>query len=318
MSIKLPSSYIDENFNLTLKAQDIYIIREGGQRASLINYNDYVPDVTASGDPVSEQALRLEWHSSEDDNHQFFETKNGHYPVNLTGPALTKVIDWNLDTANYPPGIDRSMLKPGYLLDLRLLQLNRLHAPKFKFHPDAPTPERDTPIEQVVVTKDDLLPHPVHKPYDGHVPPQKLSQLTDLSKENLYIVSWKNPLLVRDVDKFYPYQITYLSAEQLDKLEQYNLEPSPSDIDLNAVELLSLREYFELEQEQLDHSITDEGKEKLEFNHQKVKSLTGMSLARYFRDSGVQVGAVNPKDVHVELGLVGAVCMVANLQSFLK
>jgi hypothetical protein len=32
----------------------------------------------------------------------------------------------------------------------------------------------------------------------------------------------------------------------------------------------------------------------------------------------VQVGAVNPKDLKIVTGMVGAVCMVANLQSFLK
>ena len=51
---------------------------------------------------------------------------------------------------------------------------------------------------------------------------------------------------------------------------------------------------------------------------QNSNTLTAQSLARYYRDAGVQVGAVNPKDLQEESLLVGTVCTVANLQSFLK
>ena len=331
-ALKLPIVYVDKNLKLTLRSQDIYIIRQGEEKATLIEYENYAPDLPDSSDATvivdTDKAITLEWFSNKDSYHHFFTTPNGYYPVNLTGPVLTKVIDWNLDTANYPPGVDRSMLKPGYLLDLRFLQLNRVHALQLDIPVEVPESEYDTPIgyiKGINASQLDSLPHPSSKSYDGHVPLEYLCQLKELNEENLYIVSWKNPLLVRDINKFYPYQITYLSADKLDNIDkskQYEFDSSQKEIDLDEIKLLSLLNISNLMEEFFDPSTSDENKEiaktKLNNNHRKAKTITEQSLARYYRDAGVQIGAVNPKDLRVNFGLVGLACMVANLQSFLK
>ncbi len=292
------SPYIDDKGQLTLRSQDIYVIRQNGQQATLINYEDY----------TSKSVKRIEWCYSTTDFHFFFGAKKEGeklQQMNLIGPALTKVVPWNLENAQCPPGINMSDLKPGYLLDLRLLQLNRLRAPLHDSpHPDV---DRDTPISKLELNSD----APISRFVNDHLPTSALKELAEPVPENIYIVSYVNPLLVRDDNKFYPYHVHYLSVSDLNKLEKLNLEEGASE-DLNELQqtLHELKATIHRHQNELVPHINT--------IKQNSNTLTAQSLARYYRDAGVQVGAVNPKDLQEESLLVGTVCTVANLRSFLK
>ncbi|WP_182288378.1 hypothetical protein [Vibrio spartinae] len=289
--------YIDEDGRLTLRSQDIYLIREDGTQATLINYEDY----------TGQNARLIEWCYSESDHHFFFSPQKSIdrlQPMNLMGPILTKVIPWNLDNACYPENVDPCELKPGYLLDLRVLQLNRLRAP---LNANPPLLEKkDTPIRKLTRDPD--------RQVNSNIPPCSTHQLKEPVPENLYIVSYLNPLQVKDTNDFYPYHIHYLGAEDINQLPVLDFEKG-ADIDLDELQ----QTITELKNQVHSHTFVDIsdlishlGKIKNESN-----TLTAQSLARYYRNAGVQAGALNPKDVQTDSRFVGTVCMVANLQSFL-
>lgn len=292
------SPYIDEKGQLTLRSQDIYVIRQNGQKATLINHENY----------TSESVKRIEWCYSSTDYHFFFGAqKEGQklQQINIMGPALTKIVPWNLDNAQCPPDINMSDFKPGYLLDLRLLQLNRLRAPLHKS--SLQDVGRDSPISKLELNSS----APVASFVNDHIPLSALKQLKGPVPENIYIVSYVNPLLVRDDNQFYPYHVHYLSVSDLDQLEALNLEEGANE-NLNELQetLNELKASI--------HRHQDDLVPHLDSIKQNSNTLTAQSLARYYRDAGVQVGAVNPKDLQEESLLVGTVCTVANLQSFLK
>ncbi|MGR5147868.1 hypothetical protein ACQKP8_15140 [Photobacterium alginatilyticum] len=292
------SPYIDENGNLTLRSQDIYVIRKDGKRATLINHKDY----------TAKEIKRIEWCYSETDYHFFFGSQNQGQKlqqINIIGPALTKIVPWNLEKAQCPAGINRDDLKPGYLLDLRVLQLNRLRAPLRESSQPSFVP--DTPISHLEPKSD----QPIVSFANDHIPTSALEQLKEAVGENLYIVSYVNPLMVRDDNEFYPYHIHYLSTDDLNRLDALNLEAGKQQ-DLNELQQAIS------EMKATIHNHRDDLIPYLESIKDQSNTLTAQSLARYYRDAGVQVGAVNPKDVQEESLLVGTVCTVANLQSFLK
>lgn len=292
--LKKMDSYVDENGQLTLRSQDIYVIRKEGTHATLIDYEDY----------TGPKAIKLEWCYDETDHHFFFQTANGLRPANLTSPALTKVIPWNLSTARCPTGIDKTDLKPGYLLDLRALQMSRLNAPS------RTETKTDVILDQPIgkLEPDDFTP----RQDDRNIPATSLKELSEAVEDNLYIVSYKNPLSVRDDNLFYPYHIHYLSKEALDQLKQYDLEHG-QDRDLNELKHTIVELKLHL------HDVKqDEQAAQIQKIIEENDTLTSQSLSRYYKNAGVQVGALNPKDLNVDTHSVGAVCMVANLQSFLK
>ncbi len=292
--------YINEDGRLTLRTQDIYLIREDGTQATLINYEDY----------AGRNAKLIEWCYSESDYHFFFSPQKDIdrlQPINLIGPTLTKVIPWNLDNACYPENVDPCELKPGYLLDLRVLQLNRLRAPINANPP--PLEKQDTPICKLTQYPND----PVLQQVNSNIPPCSTHQLKEPVPENLYIVSYLNPLQIKDTNEFYPYHIHYLSTEDINQLPVLDFEKG-ADINLDELQhtIAELRASIHHHTFDIHDLISHLEKIKNESN-----TLTAQSLARYYRDAGVQVGAVNPKDVQADSQLLGTVCMVANLQSFL-
>ncbi|CAM3647050.1 hypothetical protein VA7868_01429 [Vibrio aerogenes CECT 7868] len=337
--------YVGPDGHLTERSQELFIIRKNGQGAVLLRYNDYVnkeqvhdrkygkedKQVSTTEGNNESGAQLIEWCYNESNHHFFFETELQLHPINLTGPALTKVTQWNLDNAIYPEGVSPQALnlQPGYLLDLRILQMNRILLP---------TQEQETKQQE---TDDHYLDTPIEIielsekekgrgfRYGISFPPADIKpQLTDTHiNENLYIVSFANPLKGREAHKFYPYHIHYVSAEQLDKPDVIDFEED-QETDLNTL-LPSL------------------SKEKKHWTKDEViintKRVAAQTLARYYRDAGVQTGAINPLDVKGEktpdsdsglksyISLVdttgdsdidrsrnGTICMIANLHSFLK
>lgn len=234
-------------------------------------------------------------------------------PMNITGPVLSKVIPWNLETAQYPESVHRDEIKPGYMLDLRVLQMSRFNPPRWFEH--SPQERRDTPIRQIK----SLLPE--YLPDISYLPLIASNQLCDPVEENLYIASYVNPLKVRDCNQFYPYHIHYISTKELDSFEQLDLK-NGQVIDLNGLNQTIDR----LKNALIQTPDSDEIKTQL---NQERQVLAAQSLARFYRNAGVQAGALNPEDV---LGQVSqnqvkhaqvmradraTVCMVANLMSFL-
>lgn len=189
-------------------SQDIYVIRSAKEDVAYVPYQLY------------KNAPKLEWYNDNNDQHYCFLTANGYQPENLIGPALTKVIPWNIETAQPPRDYQGKPLQPGYLLDLRVLHMSRLLNPALQ----VPMPDKRLPV----------LQYPIGQPGgplpkqagdysgiadDGFIPANRHYELLGLPYDNLYIASWKEPLAEHKIDDYDPYEITYLSSEALDRCE---------------------------------------------------------------------------------------------------
>lgn len=186
-------------------SQDLYIIRSDKDDIAYLPWEGY------------RNAPKIEWFNNEDDCHFCFLTANGYQPENLTGPAITKVIPWNLATANLPGNYKGEPLQPGYLIDLRVLHMSRLLNPAFEQKMNYPTLP---PLNDILVDKGIQKPLPASggkRPDDAYIPLEKRYELTNVPYDNLYIVSWKDPLGEHEIDDYDPYQINYLPASALDE-----------------------------------------------------------------------------------------------------
>ncbi|WDE08006.1 hypothetical protein SG34_014585 [Thalassomonas viridans] len=189
-------------------SQDIYVIRSAKDDVAYVPYDKY------------RNAPRLEWYNGEKDQHFCFLTANGYQPENLTGPALTKVIPWNLDTAQPPQSYNGQPLQPGYLLDLRVLHMSRLLNPALEIKMDfKQLPPLKYPIEQSHTKQPEQSSDYTGKKDDGFLPEDKRYQLENVPYDNLYIVSWKDPLGNHKIDEYDPYEITYLTSDMLDECD---------------------------------------------------------------------------------------------------
>lgn len=186
-------------------SQDLYIIRSDKDDIAYLPWEGY------------RNAPRIEWFNTEEDCHFCFLTENGYQPENLTGPAITKVIPWNLATANLPGNYEGEPLQPGYLVDLRVLHMSRLLNPAFEIEMNYPTLP---PLNDILRDKGIQKPLPAaggKRPDDAYVPVEKRYELTNVPYDNLYIVSWKDPLQEHEIDDYDPYQINYVTAAMLDE-----------------------------------------------------------------------------------------------------
>ncbi|SHO58925.1 hypothetical protein [Vibrio quintilis] len=345
MKVAIQSPYVDNNGYLTMHSQDLFIIRDHGRTATLVEYENYInreedkrrgakldedEEKNTQQDKLNIKPALIEWCYDESNYHFFFKTKNGFHPMNMTGPVLTKVLPWNLKKKNthYPEGFPENVqLEPGYILDLRILQLNRLFSPAEESTENKPPLEfiRDTEITGLK----DLFPDSRVKHGIEFPPVSITNQAIAPIEENLYIISYVNPLRARDNHSFYPYHIHYISAEQLDQLSSGSAE-----FDLLADRDLELDDLHINTTEGIHEIIREKGRKEVV---KRMNRAAAQVLARYFRDTGVQVGAINPKDINVEVPKQnklqsesvdssrldakekndGTICMVANLRSFL-
>ncbi len=258
------ASKSEEFFDET-RTQDIFLLRGDGKKVTRIEYRDYRYYDGKNG------AEKLGWLNKEG-GHQFFKAENGGDPINLMGPALTKVTEENLKTIDLPAHLVDSGFKPetGYLLDLRLIQLNRLRSNASHGH-----------IENLEWDeKLDISPDQFPFGLGGFNIP--IEQLKIIPKnENLYIISWDNPLKVRSIVNIYPYKLSYLSSSFLDSLNFGEPRNAKDDDD------------------------------KSELEHCEDV------LTKYYGAAGVQIGTINPLDLGIP-HMVGLACYVANLNSFIK
>ncbi|WP_104400243.1 hypothetical protein [Vibrio penaeicida] len=170
---------------------DIFILRANGKIAHL-EYEDY-----ANESVIIESITR----NADKRKYFFTDDKNGSFPLNLAGPNVTKVIDWNLE--NQPSSHPQK--KPGYFIDLRRITLNRLDLLNLK--PDSKL-KRDKPLTSDA--RDGLQEVPENRLY-------QLGQNPD--EDNLYIAFYKHPAKVRSPNNAYGYCISYIPASVLDEYE---------------------------------------------------------------------------------------------------
>lgn len=139
---------------------------------------------------------------------RFFLNEEGVYPINLAGPAVTKVIPWNIEQAVVNSGQNSgAAFQPGYFLDLRQLKMSRLNM--IQITNDSPA-VADTPIPNsaLPITTNTFLP----------VPKDKQSQLKAVPKEaNLYVAFFQKPDDTRSSTECYSYCVSYISAEEVNQ-----------------------------------------------------------------------------------------------------
>ena len=186
-------------------SQDLYIIRSEKDDIGYLPWEGY------------RNAPLIEWFNTEEDCHFCILTENGYQPENLTGPAITKVIPWNLTSARLPGNYQGTPLQPGYLIDLRILHMSRLLNPAFQIPMNYPTLP---PLNDIL--RDKGIQQPITKaggqrPDDAYIPVDKRYELANIPYDNLYIVSWKDPLGEHSIDEYDPYQINYIPASVLDE-----------------------------------------------------------------------------------------------------
>ncbi|UTV30674.1 hypothetical protein [Photobacterium atrarenae] len=246
---------------------DVFILRPNGKIAYL-PYDFYTaPSRIIESVPV------------EGDIQRFFLEQDGKYPFNLSGPTVTKVIEWNLSENEHRNQAIVSQMKEkpetGYFLDLRRITLNRL--------------EMFRPLGVNSLAPDQPVQHERATIQGGYhlVPEDKLDQLKQVPEnDNLYIAFYQNPDQSRTVDEFYSYCVSYISASELDDCEYKADAPR-------------FKAYS------VDDIVDDIANTK---NH----------LKHYYGDTRVQSGALNPIDIDIirPYSPVGAACYIANLQTF--
>ncbi|MCG7587288.1 hypothetical protein [Photobacterium sp. OFAV2-7] len=179
---------------------DIFILRPNGKIAYL-TYDFY-----------TDKSRVIESVPVEGEIQRFFLEQDGTYPFNLSGPTVTKVIDWNLYDSNSEqrPDIKNTGNLPetGYFLDLRRITLNRLDML-------LPSGEGEAEADQPVT-------HDLSLIQNGHhlVPKDKLYQLKVIpEQDNLYIAFYQHPEKTRTINNIYSYCVSYISASDLDECE---------------------------------------------------------------------------------------------------
>lgn len=189
----------------------------------------------------------------------FFLNKDYVYPINLAGPAVSKVIQWNIDQAiELNPALEskKDYFKPGYFIDLRQLKMSRMNIirlegnDKEKYYDDA---EPDTPIPYKILNpiKADRAFFPV--------PKDKQHELKKLPDEvNLYIAFFTNQNKTHTNTECYNYKVAYITAKEV---KAYILTPNE------------------------DGGNVDQNQKHIQY------------LKTYYGDTGIQSGALNPYDI---------------------
>lgn len=191
--------------------QDVFIMRPNGKIAYL-SYAFYTdPSRVIESVPVEGEAQR------------FFLNEHGAYPFNLAGPAVSKVIDWNLvdEKGNKKSHPQDSTLTPatGYFVDLRRFSLDRQ---AMIFVSDEPNYEDDQAVGELIKSAADYQ----------LVPADKQDQLKAVPEEdNLYLVYFQHPNKTRSINQFYSYSVSYISAAELDACEFSPDKPSAKHLE---------------------------------------------------------------------------------------
>jgi hypothetical protein len=139
---------------------------------------------------------------------RFFLNEEGIYPTNLAGPAVTKVIPWNIEQAAINSGNStEEIYQSGYFIDLRQLKMSRLNM--IQISNDSPA-VADTPIPNsaLPIAKNTFIP----------VPKDQQNQLKAVPKNaNLYVAFFQKPDETRSSSECYSYCVSYISAEEVNK-----------------------------------------------------------------------------------------------------
>ncbi len=193
-----------------ISMNDIFVLRPNGKIAHL-EYEDY-----------TQSQFVIESLNRHSYKQRYFTDKNGRFPANLVGPAVTKVIDWNLSTqATVIPSP-----KTGYFIDLRRINLNRSDV---SIPQDA---QENTDAATFSIRKDKTVTLPQGSL--KRIPESRLYQLAQpIEEDNLYIAYYKHPDRLRKTQGSYQYRISYIPSSVLDLYEfspQVKSEYSKEDI----------------------------------------------------------------------------------------
>lgn len=250
-------------------SQEIFVVRSNGK-------TQYLPF-----DTYFTEKNKLAWWNSEEDHHFCLVTPNGYQPINLTGPVITKVLPWNVQSARLPEGWAGGPLEPGYLIDLRALHLSRLHFRDLFEFPN-------------LVESNEELTESLPKPYDGALPEKDLDQLKQVPLDNLYILSWRDPLEPHRLDEFQPYQLHYVSKEQLDATQEVETLPVKGEATADF-----LHTYYE-----------DAGVQ--------VGRLNPLDIDHSIEREAFAIDHSQGRESNAGLAFFAVTCYVANLKSFCR
>ncbi|WCN13610.1 hypothetical protein GV054_11660 [Marinomonas mediterranea] len=178
---------------------DIYIMLQGGDIA-------YIPlELYSAPENVVESV-----NNNGTFEKKFFLNDEGVFPANLSGPAVTKVIEWNIENEDgsikeFDSSQDLGAPKPGFFIDLRKLGMARTNMIKTRdvsgFTTDTAIPNQDLRIPST--------------PFIG-VPEDKLYQLKGNPKNyGLYVGFFENTESERNNFDCFSYRISYISPEVL-------------------------------------------------------------------------------------------------------
>lgn len=186
--------------------QDLLVIDANGQPVH-IPYSEYTSEATLVGGHIDGK------------EYPCFVTKEGHVPINLFGPVVTKVLDWNTQTAQPYPGSQIKKLEPGYIVDLRMLNLTRLNNPFAALDDQLDKKIRRSTSVVDFRTVEKQLPREAQEALQGPVP------------NNLYVISWKEPFDAHSELALDEYQINFISSETLTSYSkpQHKVYPQTAD-----------------------------------------------------------------------------------------
>ena len=316
-----------------LFSQEIYLILPCGTKV-LIPYQQYRKDPIAS------------WSIN---NSEGFITENDELPLNLVGPVVTKVIQWNIDQCekSLTKNISKDELKPGYLIDLRGLLAPRL---RYLIHSSINTTSQHT-TDNKNVSLSNLLKQnkaTIDKELDGHC--EKLKKtITELGIAGLPLNLRK---LFDDIIELIPLdehqgkklkfvevpdEFLFQLKEPLENANLYIVSwQNPLDthnqaklgnVQLNYIPQSEFTQLISNPQDESEQTLQPKPDNQVDCSVQKY-------LTDYFQNTGAQLGLLNPLDKYKidlednpqssetrdlsveEKAAFYVTCYIANLKSF--
>ncbi|TDO99947.1 hypothetical protein [Marinomonas balearica] len=183
--------------------EDIYVLLRDG-RIAYISKDEYSDPNYVVESVTVEKGIE----------QRFFLEEDGVYPTNIAGPAVSKVIDWNIFKAEsnikkLTRAKHTNHYDTGYYIDLRQLRMNRQNMTIVA--KDFGPIEQDTPIP------DRHLKDTNYNASFSPVPKEYMYQLFTLPKGmDLYIAYYEHPEKIHDVMSCYSYKVAHISANALE------------------------------------------------------------------------------------------------------
>lgn len=148
-----------------------------------------------------------------------FFLEDGVYPINLSGPTVSKVIPWNLakndsELKSFDCKEDLGSPQTGYFIDLRQYKMSRLNM--IKVAEEKHDILSDTPLnnDSLFFNKNNKTIY-TNKETVVLVPKDQMYQLKQVPDNNLYIAFFKEPEKTHNNIDCYSYSVSYITAEEV-------------------------------------------------------------------------------------------------------